>query len=213
MPVVTISRQFGAGGHTLGETVAKHLGYQLVDRDIVAQVAKEANVSPKWVEAVEKDAGGLLMRLVSGLVSSSFIERLLGESGSDFDEKKYLQLVRQVITKIADEGDVVLVGRGSQFILPESEQTIKVLLVAELEDRIKFMMSNYNLTKAKAEQLVRKEEKRRSAFLKLFDSHDPDDAGLYNLVINTSRLSLGEAESLVIDLVGLVADEYARPIW
>jgi cytidylate kinase len=213
MPVVTISRQFGAGGHTLGQAVAAHLGYQLVDRDIVAQVAKEANVSGKWADAVETDTGGLLAGLVSRVMSESSIERSFGESVSEFDEKKYLPLIKQVITKVAAEGDAVLVGRGSQFILPDSEQTIKVLLVAELEDRIRFMMTNYNLTRAKAEPLVRKEEKRRIAFLKLFDKRNPDEAGLYSLVINTSRQSLKEAESLILGLVGLVADEYARPIW
>jgi cytidylate kinase len=213
MPVVTISRQFGAGGHTLGDTVAQRFGYQLVDRDIVAQVAKEANVSTKWVEAVEQDAGGLLMKICGRLVSSSVIERILGDTGSDFDEKKYLRFVNKVIQDLAAEGDVVLIGRGSQFILPDHEQIIKVLLVAELEDRIKFMMEHYNLTKSKAELIVQKEEKRRLTFLKLFDSRHPDDPSIYSLVINTSRTSLAEAEALISNLVGRVLDEYATPIW
>lgn len=213
MPVVTISRQFGAGGHTLGETVAKRFGYQLVDRSIVHQVAREANVSVKWVEAVEQEAGGLVMRLVHSLISTSFIERVLGDSGSDFDEKKYVQFIKRIIQDVAKAGDAVIVGRGAQFILPDSEETVKVLLVGDLEDRIRFMMNHYDLTRTKAEELVRREEKRRSTFLKVFYSGDPDDPSLYTLVINTSRVSLEEAEDAIMELLGHILDEYASPIW
>lgn len=213
MPVVTISRQFGAGGHTLGKIIAERFGYQLVDRDIVAQVAKEANVSVGWVEAVEHDAGGLLVRIANRLVSSDFIERILGDTGSDFDQNKYVQFITKIISNLADEGNVLIVGRGSQFILDQNEQIIKVLLVAELEDRIKFMMEHYDLTKSKAEQLVRKEEKRRCSFLKLFDETNPDASDIYSLVLNTSRVSLKEAEDIIADLILKVVDEYAAPIW
>ena len=213
MAVVTISRQFGAGGHTLGTTVAEHFGYQLLDRDVCQQVAEEANVSVEWVEAVEKDAGGLLMRLCNKLVSGDFIERLIGTSGGDLDEKKYVEFVRKIITEVAKEGDVVIVGRGSQFILPNHEQIVKILLVAELEDRIRFMMEHYSLTRAKAEQVVKKEEKRRQSFLRLFDTRNPDDPSLYSLVVNTSKSDLNEAEHMVTSLVGFVTDEYATPIW
>ena len=213
MAVVTISRQFGAGGHTLGESVAQQLGYQLVERDLVTQVAKEANVSVKWVEAVEKEAGGLIMRVCHKLVSSNFIERILGDTSSDFDEDRYVQFVTKVVRELAAEGDVVLVGRGSQFILPDNEETVKVLLVANLEDRIKFMMRQYHLTRLKAEQLVQKEEKRRASFLRLFDSRNPDDPGIYNMVINTSHFDLEAARQMIVQLVGEVLDATARPIW
>ena len=201
MPVVTISRQFGAGGHTLGEHLAKKFGYQLVDRDIIREVAKEANVSADWVEAIEKDAGGLLLKVTSSLVSSNFIERLLGESASDFDEKKYVQFVQKVITQAAARGNVVLVGRGGQFVLPDGPQTIKILLVAELSDRIKFMMDHYNLTRSRAELVVRKEEKRRQTFLSIFSPRNPDDPSLYSICLNTSRISLDEALAMACDLV------------
>ena len=213
MPVVTVSRQFGAGGHTLGNVVANRLGYQLVDRSLLQQVAEEANVSPRWVEAVEKEAGGLLMRICHMLVSSNFIERHLGSSGSDFDQKKYVAFITKIIQDLAEEGDVVIVGRGAQFILPDSEEIIKVLIVAELEDRIKFMMERYSLTQSQAEQMIRKEEKRRCSFLNLFDPRDPDEPDIYNLVLNTSHINLETAEDLVVQLVGEVIDATARPIW
>lgn len=213
MAVVTISRQFGAGGRTLGERLAAFLGYQLLDREILEQVAHEANVSVEWVETVEQQAGGLLFRLVHKLVSSDFIERHLGDSASDFNEEKYVAFIKKVMLQAAAEGDVVVVGRAGQFIFPEDEQTIKILLVADMPDRIKFMMEQYELSQEKAETLVRKAEKRRTNFLRRFYDGDLDDPSVYSLVINTSRISLAEAETVVIELLGSMADRFAKPIW
>ena len=87
MAVVTISRQFGAGGRTLAESLARRINYQFVHTRIVNRIAKEANVSVNWVKSVEKHSGDWLMRFTSRLVSSDFIDRHVGESRSDFDEK------------------------------------------------------------------------------------------------------------------------------
>ena len=213
MPVVTISRQFGAGGYTIGKTIAEKLGYNMVDRGIIAKVAQEANVSIDWVEAVEKEAGGLLMRIVNSLVSSDFIERHTGDSAHDFDESRYVNFLKKVIHDLADEGDVVIIGRGSQFILADRPGVLKVLLVANMEDRIKFMMEHYNMTRSRADQMIKKEEKRRASFLKLLDHRDPDSPEIYDLVINTSQVSLEEAESTICFIIGKMVDEEARPIW
>ena len=115
--------------------------------------------------------------------------------------------------EVAREGDVVFVGGGCQHVLADEPQVLKVLLVSELEDRIRFMMDHYTLSRSKAESLVKREERRRANFLKLFSPKDPDDPELYNMVINTSRVSLEEAEALVVKCVGRILDEYATPIW
>jgi cytidylate kinase len=211
MALVTISRQFGAGGHTLGMTVADHLNYQLVDREIINEIAKEANVSVEWVQAMEREAGGLLMRMVHQLVSSSFIERMTG--GPDFDPDKYLKFLKKVILQMAEKDDIVFVGRGSQFVLAEHPAAIKILLVAKMPDRIRFMTEFYDLSPEKAEQWIRREEKRRSQFLARFYDGDPDAPDLYDMVINMSRVELTEAETLIVDAVKRIIDETARPIW
>ena len=113
MAVITISRQFGAGGHTLGGSLAARLGYQLVDRELLLEIARQADVSIDWVEAVREEAGGLMTRLIDGLVSSRFIERVVGDSASYFDEKKYIRFFRKVTLEVAREGDVVFVGGGN----------------------------------------------------------------------------------------------------
>ncbi len=213
MPVVSISRQFGAGGRTLGQKVAARLGYQFVDHDLIDRVAEKAEVSVEWVEAVEREVGGRLMRILSSLVSSNFIERLLGDSASDFDERKYLEFVKKVMHDIAEQGEAVIIGRASQIILADNPEVVRVLLVADMEDRIDFMMKRYNLDRISADRAIAIGEKNRTALLNHFGVSEPNDPSYYHVVINTSETPLKWAEDIVCSMVGCVLDQYTKPIW
>jgi cytidylate kinase len=213
MAVLTISRQFGAGGKTLGARVAQRLGYEFVDEGLLHKVAEKANVSLKWVEGVEREAGGHLMRFLSTLVPSSFIDRHLGESGSDFDEKRYVEFLTRIIQDLAQEDNVVILGRGSQFILRRDPNVLRVLLVAERADRIKFMVRNYNMEPDKAEAMINREARKRERYLANFHQGDPNDPSLYHMVLNTSLVPLEAAEEQIVELVLSSVDLNAAPIW
>ncbi|MBU1276340.1 MAG: cytidylate kinase-like family protein [Proteobacteria bacterium] len=213
MAVLTISRQFGAGGKTLGARVAQRLGYEFVDEGLMDKVAEKANVSVKWVEGVEREAGGHLMRFLSTLVPSSFIDRHLGESGSDFDEKRYVEFLTRIIKDLAREDNMVILGRGSQFILRRDPNALHVLLVAERADRIKFMVRNYNMEPEKAEAMINRESRRRERYLANFHQGDPNDPSLYHMVLNTSLVPLEAAGEQLVELVLGAVDLSAEPIW
>ncbi|MFH1137505.1 MAG: cytidylate kinase-like family protein [Pseudomonadota bacterium] len=201
MAILSISRQFGAGGRTLGANIARALGYRFVEREIIQQVAQEANVSVERVEAMKREAGDWLLGIVSRMAAGRFIERRWADSASEFDEDKYLTFLRKIVLDLAKSGDVVIVGQGVQFILDQDPEVIKIFLTAALPDRVEFMEKNYELTKKQAEQMVSREDARRTTFLGKLDPRDPNDPNLYHLCLNTSRISLEKAEELVIDLV------------
>ena len=201
MAVITISRQFGAGGITLGKMLAAELGYTFADEDIVKMVAKEANVSPHWVETVEKEAGGKLSRIVTKMVSKPLVERILKDERGYIDEEMYLDYLVLIIAQIADEGDVVILGRGSQYILDDHPDACHILLINDFENRAKFMMEHYDLSRAKAEQVVNREDKRRMNLYRKLGKSDYDDSSLYHLVLNMGRISLEQASKLICNLV------------
>lgn len=201
MAVISLSRQFGAGGKTLGQRLAKRLGYRFVYNDILDLVAQEAQVSLERVSAVDSEYGDRLMRWVENLVPADFVQRHLGENLRDFDEKKYREFLTQVIWRLAEAGDAVILGRGSQFVLAERADTVRVLLVAREADRVGFMMEHYRLDQAKAKRLVEKERRRRRRFLEGLRVEDPDNPHHYHLVINRSLVSLERAEEFVVELV------------
>ena len=201
MAVLSISRQFGAGGWTLGKAIAEKLNYRFVSAGVIEEMAKEANVSTEWIKFIEKYAGDWLIRFTSKLVTSSTIERYVGESKSDFDEDKYVIFLKGIINKIAEEDNVVILGRGSQFILQSDPNTIKVLFVADMEDRIAFLQNIWNMGRKEAEKTIQTREKRRDVFLKQFDKRHPNSLSLYHLIINTSKINIEEAEDMVVWMV------------
>ena len=201
MAVITISRQFGAGGITLGKMIAKELGYTFADEDIVKMVAKEANVSPHWVETVEKEAGGKLSRIVTKMVSKPLVERILKDERGYIDEEMYLDYLVLIIAQIADEGDVVILGRGGQYILDDHPDAYHILLINDIDNRAKFMMEHYDLSQSKAAQVISREDKRRVNLYRKLGKTDYDDSSLYHLVLNMGRISLEQALKLVCNLV------------
>ncbi len=203
MAIITISREFGAGGRTLGTRVAEALGYNLVDEDIIERVAREANVSPNWVKSIEREAGGRLLRYISGLgpFRKPYLERLTEKQGGYIDGHIYVQLLHKIITQIAEEGNAIIIGRGGQYILRDFPDTFHLLLVADYPNRVRFMEKNYNLSNRQATIIVDKQSKRRMNLYRYFGREDYDQPTLYHLVLNTSKISIDEGVAVASGLV------------
>ncbi|MBT8363197.1 MAG: cytidylate kinase-like family protein [Deltaproteobacteria bacterium] len=197
MAVITISRQYGAGGKTLGKMVATELGYEFADSEIIAKVAEMANVSTHWVETVENEAGGKLSRFVSRMVSRPLVDKILKGERGYIDETIYLDYLVLIIAQIADEGDVVILGRGSQYILDDHPEAFHILMIDAFENRVRFMQKNYDLSESRATRLIRGEDKRRKTLYQKLGKTDYDDPFLYHLVLNMSKLTLEEAMQIV----------------
>jgi cytidylate kinase len=201
MAVVTISRQFGAGGLTLGKMVAKKYGYTFADTEIIKMVAEMANVSTNFVETVEKEAGGKFSKFISKTVSKPLVGRILKDERGYIDEEIYLDYLVLIIAQMADDGDVVILGRGSQYILNDHPDAYHILLIDTFENRVRFMCKNYDLSEGRANQVVKNEDKRRMNLYRKLGKTDYDNPILYHLVLNMSKIDLKQALQLVCQLV------------
>ncbi len=201
MAVITISRQFGAGGKTIGQKVAEALGYTFIDEDIIQIIAEKAKVSPGWVESVEKEAGGRLSRIVTKMVSRPLIDRVLKEEYGYIDEQIYIDYLVVIIAQMAEEGNVVFLDRGSQYILNDFPDAFHILLINTFGNRVKFMMNSYDLNQQRATQIVKSEEKRRTNLYRKIGKQDFDQPELYHLVINMAKIDLDDAVQMILQLV------------
>ena len=201
MAVITISRQFGAGGITLGKMVAEKLGYAFADTEIIKMVAEMANVSTNFVETVEKEAGGKFSKIVNRLVSKPLLERVLKDERGYIDEEIYLDYLVLIIAQMADEGNVVILGRGSQYILGDHPDAYHFMLINEFENRVRFMQERYNLSRNRAVQAVKNEDKRRLNLYRKLHKTDYEKPSLYHLVLNMNKISLDQARELICSLV------------
>jgi cytidylate kinase len=202
MAVITISRQFGAGGKTIGKRVSDALGYTFVDEDIIQMIAEKAKVSPGWVESVEKEAGGRLSRIVTRMVSRPLVDRILKDDYGYIDEQIYIDYLVVIIAQMAEEGDVLFLDRGSQYILNDFPGAFHVLLINTFENRVQFMVERYKLSPSKATQIVKSEEKRRTNLYRKIGKQDFDHPELYHLVLNMAKFDLDDAVDTIVRLAG-----------
>jgi len=201
MAVITISRQFGAGGKTIGQKVSEALGYTFLDEDIIQIIAEKAKVSPGWVESVEKEAGGRLSRIVTKMVSRPLIDRVLKDEKGYIDEQIYIDYLVVIIAQMAEDGNVVFLDRGSQYILNDFPDAFHILLINTFPNRVKFMMNHYDLSQSRATQVVKSEEKRRMNLYRKIGKQDYDQPELYHMVINMARVDLDDAIQMILQLV------------
>ena len=202
MAVITISRQFGAGGWTLGERLAERLGYRYVNEDMIKKVAAKAKVSPTRIKTIEKRGASKLMKFLDKVVTTSYVDRLLSDKYGFVDEKTYVNVVRNIVQELYEEGNVVIIGRGSHYILKGYANVWNILLVGDLEYRIDFVMNRFKLSRSEAENAVKRRDQIRARFLNFFleaDSHN--DPLFYDLVLNMTRLSMEQADDMVVTLV------------
>lgn len=201
MAVITISRQFGAGGLTLGKNIAEMLGYNLIDEQVLQMVAKKARVSQNWVKSVEKEAGGKLQKFITKLVPKGLVDQILDNERGYIDEEIYLDLLDHIICKIADEDNCIILGRGGQFILKDRKDTLHVLLIADKEYRYNFMETRYKLKRAQAIQVVNAQDKRRINLYRKFGRSDYDHPEHYHISLNMRQVSQDLAAKLICQMV------------
>ena len=205
MSVITVARQFGAGGKTLGTRVAEELDYTLIDEQIVEMVALEADVSPEWVDSIAQEAGseGIVKRLIRklGPFSKGYVETAIEERPGYINGDLYISLLHKVIPVFAEQDDVVIVGRGGQYILADRPDTFHFLMIANIENRIRFMMDQYQIDRKKAQLVIDKQDKRRSILYRYFHRTDYEKPELYHMVLNMNFLQLDDAVQLVCQIV------------
>ena len=209
MAVVSISRQFGAGGRTLGEMVASELGYHFLHESQLDQMAAQAEKT-NGQEATQSQYHAQVVELLTSLAPSNFMDRWTGVQG---DEKAHIESLSRVIQELAETGKVVLLGRGAQFVLRYRPDTVRVLLVSELDHRVSFMVQNYEMDQATAKRLIAEADKKRSRFLNNFYPGEPDESSLYHLVLNTSLLSLPVATNLAVRLVRRMEEKLKQHVY
>ena len=203
MAVITISRQFGAEGKTLGRCLADTVGYYYADEDIIERAVMEVYLSSDGKKIFEAEPGDKLKKFISRLnpFGTSLMELPLSDKERHIDGFKYVELLNLIILKIATDGNAVIVGRGGQYVLHDFEDTYHILVIAKEEDRIKFIEDDYRVSRARTIQILKRMAKRRTNLYSYFGKKDYDDPKLYDLVLNMSILSLDKAEKLIYKLI------------
>lgn len=197
--VITISREFGAGGSLVAGRVAHALGWTLVDNDFVRRIAEKAGCAPEDVAAHDERAPGFLERLgrVLALAAPQLANAEVGEP-ADIVEERVVRVTELVVRELAAEGRVVLVGRAAPAVLAWTEGTLHVRLVAPIPFRIRTAAERAGLTEAAAAIQLKETDAQRARYHSRWYHRNWAEASHYDLVINTARSGFDGAAEVII---------------
>ena len=208
MRAITISREYGSGGGEIAARLAQRLGWQLVDHEVVVEVANALGVSEAEAEAHDEHVEGLASRILSSLQLVEPIMLVGSTNLPEADERKYRDALFEVVEAAVTQGHVVIVGRGSQILLAQRRDVFHARIIAPLELRIAYVMQREGLNQNDARSRIQMKDRDRIRYLQAEHHQSPEDAHLYDLVINTGVIDLDSA----IDLIALAVERKARKL-
>jgi cytidylate kinase len=197
--IITISRQYGAGGSEVARRVAQALDWRLVDNELIDRVASRAGLPPAEVAEKEERAPGFLERLSRTLSRAS--PELFPAAADKVPEPEEATLVRvteTVVAEIAAEGRVVLVGRAGPAVLRGEHDALHVKLVAAPQERIRRVIERLGVDPKQAEREIQEADTNRARYLKQHYGLDWSDPTNYHMVLNTGALGLEGAADLIV---------------
>jgi cytidylate kinase len=208
MPIITISRQFGAAGRQVGEGLAARFGAELLDREIVATVAARAGVPEQEAEGYDEQLPGLWQRIAAALAAGSpdpAIPPLPADMlPATAVHERLARLTRAVIEEAAARGNCVILGRGGAFIVGRRPDAFHVQLHAPLEVRVRHLVMRLEDIPADTRpdeeslrELCRTMDSRRSSYIRRLFGVDWQDPNNYDLSIDTGRIDIETAVDLV----------------
>ena len=221
MSIITVAREYGSGGKDIAKIIADRLGYDCVDKELIAETAHAAGVSEDVVEQLDEVGESTVRRFLGELFTPSTVYSLSPEyppliwpyvPGDDegtkdptslkntfLDRGEYLQILQDTIRSLAGRTNIIIVGRGSQCILSDSKTVFHTRFIAPFEYRVDVIMDEMDLSRDRASELIKEKDRQRALYLQHNYHRDWTDATLYHMVFNTSRTSWENMADIVID--------------
>lgn len=197
--VITIGRQFGSAGREIGEKVAAYFGIKCYDKELLTRAAKESGFCEEMIQNHdERPTNSFLYNLVMdtysfGYNASSFVDMPISH--------KVFLAQFDTIKKIANEESCVIVGRCADYALEGYENCIHLFIYGDEKTKVKRIMEKYDLSEAKALDMIVKKDKQRQSYYNYYSSKKWGRADSYDLCINSSVLGVDGTVKLIIQYI------------
>ena len=231
MPVVTMTGAMASGAREVGRRVASLLGIDFVDQQLMVQAARRCGV-PIGAVAEHDERSATFRQRVSSAISAMLersaatgadpaaggagLEAMLSQTYADMvrpqeevgvTDKRYLETMTAIIREIAGSGQVVILGRGSQMILRDNPRVLNALCVAPPEVRWFRAAEREEISLEEAKKQASQRDQARAAFHRKFWKVDVEDPRLYDVTVDTSRLSYDVCAEVIATAARLKAGE------
>jgi CMP/dCMP kinase len=197
MRAITISREYGSGGGEIASRLARRLGWVLIDHAIVERTALEMGTSQEEAEAHDESTGGIVSQLLNFMQNLYPAYMVNAPPEAFLSAEDYWRTEDKIVRAAAARGHVVIVGRASQVILADLHDVLHVRVIAPFEKRVAYVMQREGVDRHTATSRIHTKDHERAAQMEREYHHHPDEAHLYDLVLNTSLLDLESAVDII----------------
>ena len=204
--IITIGRELGSGGRTIGKEVANSLGIAYYDRQIIDDAAKISGLSADYIQNSEEALSNSF--LYSLVMNTSYASSLFADPKTTLPLDTQVYLAQQkAITDLAEQGSCVIVGRCADYILKDKEKLLRCFIYAPIESRIERAVNEYGADKSNAKKMIRQMDKRRSSRYNAYTDKIWGARENYDLMINSSLLGIEGSCDLIIKSFKKIKDQ------
>ena len=189
--IITISREFGSGGRTVGKQAAQKLSIPCYDQELIEKIAEESGFAPAYI----KEQGEYVVR--AGWLSNALAGRF--SNGLTTQDQLWL-LQRKVILELAEKGPCVIVGRCADYILREEADCLTAFIHADMEKRAQRIVQVYGEREESPEKRLRDKDKRRAAYYQMYTDMAWGDARHYHVALDSGVLGIEKGVSILTGL-------------
>ena len=186
--IITLGRQFGSGGRSIGKRLAEELGIEFYDKELITVLSERTGLSEEYIESNE-EARALLDGLNNGYYS--------GLNNADELFIKESELIKE----LAEKESCVIIGRCADFILKDKENVLKVFIYSDMDGKIKRAKEYYGLDKEKAEKEIKRINKLRANHYKYYTDKVWNDHSNYDLCFNSDCLGVEKTAKIISDFI------------
>ena len=193
--IITISRQFGSGGRTVGRMVAEKLGIPFYDKELVEQISLESGFAPKFVEEHGEHAPGKTM-FSYAFAPQGMPGVMNGMSTADF----LWHIQCSTIIQLAEAGPCVIVGRNADYILKDRPDALHAYIHADMDQRADRIVRLYGESEKSPETRLQEKDKRRALNYQHYTGRTWGAAENYDICLNTGKIGIEAAVDMIVSL-------------
>lgn len=200
--VITISRQFGSGGRTVGRKLAEALGFKFYDSELVKKISDETGFNEKFIED-KGEHSTYTSKLASIFNGRQSYGAMNGQSTADY----LWGIENKIIKDVAEEGGCVIVGRCSDYILRERTDVLDIYIHADDEFRANRIVRNYGEPSEGIEKAMKVKDKKRATYYSYYTERNFGDADNYHIALDTGVLGVDNAVKIVLNAIEAMEQE------
>ncbi len=195
--IINIGRQVGSGGHIIAKQLAADFGCTLYDKELLNLAAKESGFSEKFFEENDEQRGFIqtLFGMHAPLISDNNFYN------NKFSQDGLFQFQSEAITKAADKGSCVFVGRAADYVLRTYPNVVNIFITANMKDRIKLVCQRIGCDEKDAKKLIIDKESERASYYNYYTGKKWGHSSSYDLCINSSYMGLEKTAKFIGDYI------------